>query len=188
MSQPLVRYDAAIHALAECRHIDDAKDIADKALALQTYARQSKDPQMEAWVAEIRLRARRKVGNLSAALPAIGHRPGKGSELGTLPKKNALKAAGLSKAEAHRCELLARVPEAAFEAYIAMKMAARKAVTADEVMRMVGKRKKKTSVAGTADLTTVKTSDLVALSSRGLKFGTILADPPWLYGNQLVNV
>ncbi len=30
----------------------------------------------------------------------------------------------------------------------------------------------------------VKTADLSFLSARGLKFGTILADPPWLYGNQ----
>jgi len=178
----LVRYEQARTALAECHRIDDAKDIADKALALKTYARQHNDPEMERWVAEIRLRARRRVGELSAELDTAANQHARRS--GATSKREALSAAGLSKDEAHRCEQLARVPEASFEAYIATKKAAGKAVTADEVARMVTKRERKVAVTTVADAATVKTSDLAALSSRGMKFGTILADPPWLYGNQ----
>jgi N6-adenosine-specific RNA methylase IME4 len=185
MSMSLMRYDAARTALAECHRIDDAKDIADKALALQAYARQARDPDMERWVAEIRLRARRKVGELSSALES-----GAGRNLPNVPnleqpsKSEALEAAGLSRTEAHRCEQLARVPEAAFESYIAVKSAEGKTVTADEVSRMVVKRERKDAVTTIAEAATVKTADLSALSSRGMKFGTVLADPPWLYGNQ----
>lgn len=134
----LIRYEQARHALAECHRIDDAKDIADKALALQVYARQARDLDMERWVAEIRLRARRRVGELSAALEtAQGFAaPIRRSVATNTPatKREALAAAGLSKDEAHRCEQIAKVPAARFETYIATQTAAGKTVTADEVV------------------------------------------------------
>jgi len=183
----LVRYEQARTALAECRRIDDAKDIADKAVALQSYARQVRDPDMERWVAEIRLRARRRVGELSAALETAQGSNQHRSTAGT--KLEALAAAGLSKVEAHRCEQIAKVPVARFETYIATQTAAGKTVTADEVVAKTAREQKRrdreerrTNVIDVAEAATVKTSDLAAL--RGLKFGTILADPPWLYGNQ----
>lgn len=131
----LVRYEQARNAVAECHRIDDAKDIADKALALQAYARQARDPDMERWVAEIRLRARRRVGELSAALETApsGRAALSCSEPGT-SKIEALEAAGLSRTEAHRCEQIAKVPPERFEAYIATQTAAGKVVTADEVV------------------------------------------------------
>lgn len=96
-----------------------------------------KDPDMERWVAEIRVRAKRRIGELSGALETV-----QGCNLPNVPsagqtgKREALTAAGLTKTEAHRCEQLSRVPEAAFEAYIATKTAAGKTVTADEMVRI----------------------------------------------------
>jgi len=131
----VLRYDQARSALAECHRIDDAKDMADKAMALQAYARQARDPDMERWVAEIRLRARRRVGELSAALETSERaRTDLRPDLGTQTKTEALEAAGLSKSEAHRCEQIAKVPAATFETYIATQTAAGKTVTADEVV------------------------------------------------------
>ena len=142
MTVALVRYEQARTALAECRRIDDAKDIADKAVALQSYARQVRDPDMERWVAEIRLRARRRVGELSAALgTAQGVR---GEPLPSAGKKSdALAAAGLSTSEAHRCEQIAKVPVARFETYIATQTAAGKTVTADEVVAKTAREQKR---------------------------------------------
>ena len=64
--------------------------------------------------AEIRLRARRRVGELSAALEPAPNQHAR-SSAGT-SKSEALEAAGLSRSEAHRCEQLARVQVAKFEA------------------------------------------------------------------------
>lgn len=46
------------------------------------------------------------------------------------------------------------------------------------------KQDRREGVIELADNATTKTSDLLALSNRGMKFGTIYADPPWIYGNQ----
>ena len=70
----LVRYEAARSALAEARRVDEAKEIRDQALALQAYARQRNDVEMERWLAEIKLRATVRIGELSAALEKHEHR------------------------------------------------------------------------------------------------------------------
>lgn len=182
----MVRYEAARHAIAEARNIDEAKDIADKALALQAYARQAKDPEMEAWVAEIRLRAKRRIGELSAGLETNEHRlHDRGSSNGTPTKISTLTAAGISKTEAHRCEQIAAIPAEVFETYITEKKQSGKAVTGDEVERLVKKvERKSATVTRINDVNHAKTTSLDALINRGMKFGTIYADPPWLYGNQ----
>ena len=178
----VVLYEQARALIERCRDIDEAKDIADKTAALSAYARQRHDPDMERWVAEIRLRARRRIGELSAALETAPNQHARSG--GGTTKVEALAAAGISKTEAHRCEQIARVPVAAFEAYVATAAGAGKTDTADEVVRLVAKGERKSAVTTLADAATVKTSDLAALTSRGMKFGTVMADPPWIYGNQ----
>lgn len=180
----LALYNRMAAAIAECHRVDDAKDIADKSQALVAYARKAKDPTLERQMAEIRLHARRRIGELSAALETNEHRLNRRPDDGTPTKLEALASAGISKTEAHRCEQIARVPAAEFAAYIAAKAAEGKAVTADEVTRIVGKRQRKEAVATVGAGASIRTADLGALSARGMKFGTVYADPPWLYGNQ----
>lgn len=68
MSGSLVRYDAARHALQVAHSVDEAKEIRDQASALQAYARQRNDVDMERWVAEIKLRATVRIGEISGSL------------------------------------------------------------------------------------------------------------------------
>lgn len=182
----LVLYNEARTAIERAANIDEAKDIADKAEALRAYARLSKDPDMERWVSEIRVRAKRKLGELSAALDTSQGFAAIRPTAGMNTKTRALASAGVSTSEAHRCEQLAKVPAADFEAFVAQKTAAGQVVTGEEVARLVVKATRKADVAtaATADMAAVKTSDLAALTSRGMRFGTVLADPPWIYGNQ----
>lgn len=182
----LVRYDKARLAVRECSTIDEGKDIADKALALQHYARQHKDPEMASWLAEIRLRAKRRIGELSADLEraagANQHFPNDGKKR----KGEALRAAGLSTSEAHRCEQIATVPEEDFERVIAEKRQCGVEISADDVVRYVVKRRKQDAPkARTEQLKDRQTvNDLTELAVRNAQFGTIYADPPWRYGNQ----
>jgi site-specific DNA-methyltransferase (adenine-specific) len=141
----LVRYDQARVALYEARTVDDAKDIKDKAEALLIYARQTKDAEMEAWVAEIKLRAMRRIGELSAELDSA---QGKRTDTllptgGKKSKEEALKDAGISKSSADRCEKIAEMPENEFDGFIAQKKAKGQAVTASEVYRKVTKEKQR---------------------------------------------
>lgn len=52
----VILYEQARAAIERCSRIDEAKDIVDKSAALKAYARQRHDPEMEAWVAEVRQR------------------------------------------------------------------------------------------------------------------------------------
>lgn len=64
----LVRYDAMCRAITEAYQVDEVKDIRDRAIALEEYARQAKNEEMVRQCAEIRLRAERRAGQLLAVM------------------------------------------------------------------------------------------------------------------------
>jgi hypothetical protein len=115
----LVRYDAMCRAIAQAHKIDEVKDIRDKARALEMYARQAQNRKDEERVREIRLRAERKCGQMTAQLTtAPGHRSDLTSE--DAPSKlAALNRAGISRDQATSWERLAAVPEDVFEQALA---------------------------------------------------------------------
>jgi hypothetical protein len=122
-STGLVRYDAMCRAIAEAHEVDEVKDIRDKALALETYARQAKNIDAEWRACEIRLRAERKAGRLSKELEKA---PGARTDLqppatvaAGSTKQEKLDAAGITEHQARRWEKLAAVPEDQFEAALA---------------------------------------------------------------------
>ncbi len=117
----LVHYEAACREIALANTIDEAKDWGDKAEALRAYARQAHNTDMEVQVAEIKLRALRRMGELSKALEKVTTIGGGevGIPSGGKPKSEQLADAGVSTSAANRAEQLADVPEDEFEQSLA---------------------------------------------------------------------
>jgi len=115
----LIKYEAARHALAVCKQVDEVKDWADKAAAMQAYGRMAKDKALEVDAAEIRIRAERRLGELIAvqkAGPGMS-KGGRPAETGReqRPVMPTLAGAGISKDLSSRAQNIAAVPEREFE-------------------------------------------------------------------------
>jgi|HubBroStandDraft_6_1064221.scaffolds.fasta_scaffold738406_2 hypothetical protein len=63
-------YKAAVRALRECVRVDECADLASKAEALASYARQAKDNELRAMAGRIQARAVRRCGELLAEFKA----------------------------------------------------------------------------------------------------------------------
>ena len=123
MTQQLIRYDAAVRALAECKAVDEVKDWHDKAAAMQAYGRIAKDKALETDAAEIRIRAERRLGEMLASQKAAGglNTGAKGIGKSAVPIGNrtpTLAEAGIDKKLSARAQKLAAVPESQFEAEV----------------------------------------------------------------------
>jgi hypothetical protein len=119
---PLVRYNEMCRAITEAYEVDEVKDIRDQAIAFEIYARQAHNVEAERKACEIRLRAERKAGALSAKLEkAQGAR--RDRHRATMDRSSTkaeqLHAAGVSPRQAKNWEKLAAVPDKEFEAALA---------------------------------------------------------------------
>lgn len=113
-------YDRAKTALAECSRIDECQSWADKAAALASYARQSKDDSLRKMADRIQARAIRRAGELLKQIPAA---PGTRTDLGTaqsqgLTRTQAADEAGLSERQRKTALRVADVPEPEFTSLV----------------------------------------------------------------------
>lgn len=128
----LARYDKMCTAIAECHKIDEAKDIRDKARAIEVYAQQAKNTDAERKAAEIRIRAERKAGELLREMKETGKRaaPKDGASTriargdksspvnsAVMPKPipPSLKDLGITPDQSSKWQALANVPAEEFE-------------------------------------------------------------------------
>lgn len=115
----LVRYDAMLHAIAECHDVDEIKQIHDQAAALEAAARVAMNTEAERKAIEIRIRAERQAGALMKSLERkpVG-RPEKNSA-STAEFTRTIERAGIPERTARRWQELADVPAERFEAHLA---------------------------------------------------------------------
>lgn len=125
-----------LSTLATTNSLFDVARIAHVAEALKTYAKLAHDPDKELHLAEIRLRAKRRLGELSSRLPTANgmNLPNVGPK--PAGKLETLRAAGISKDDANRCEHIARIEAPLFQAYIDEKREKREPVSDVPVERL----------------------------------------------------
>ena len=114
---PLTHYENAKTALAEYQRIDDIKDFRDKALAVQAYARQANDFELERDASIARVRAERRAGELLRDMEkSTGGGDTSGGSLARPPQDpKTLSEMGLTKDQSSKWQKLADVPEDVFE-------------------------------------------------------------------------
>ena len=111
----LVRYDAMCRAVAEAYQVDEVKDIRDRALAIEYYARMADNTEAETQACEIRLRAERKAGKLLREMDkAKGGRPPKNPSDDTRGFKT-LSEMGISYDQSSDWQKMADVSDERFE-------------------------------------------------------------------------
>src|SRR5580765_8587753 len=70
----LVRYDAAVRALAKAVRADEAKNIRDRAVAVAAYAQKARDTKLVEQATRIRVQAETRAGELLIEMAAGGTR------------------------------------------------------------------------------------------------------------------
>lgn len=153
----LVRFEAARYALEQARSIDEVKDVRDKAEALRMYCKQAGESlEMQNAVAEIKIRAERRAGELLAEMPKLhGARPADTD----LRDVSPLEDIGISYQQSSRWQQIASVPQPIFERHVAETKAEGEELTSASVLRLAkngiedsglmrGRQKPKTNRAG----------------------------------------
>ena len=179
--QQLALLHRASRAIAEADSVDEVKDIRDKAEAARKYA-ESASLGLEAqnYAAEVKLRAERKAGKLISQLSLHGgDRRSKESD-----DRVKLEDLGISKDQSSRWQLIARVPDKAFELHVSSVKESAAELTTSSVVKLARQlTPKKPAKSKSVDGGTV-VADLADLTGGEERFGCIYADPPWQYHNK----
>ena len=108
-------------AIEACSRVDEAKEIRDRARAMEVYARQALNRDSERKAIEIRIRAERRAGELLKAAKDAGQRHnGRGNNRPKLDSRSSiptptLTEIGISADQSSDWQKLAEIPEAEFE-------------------------------------------------------------------------
>lgn len=176
------KYDAACVALAEAHRVDEVKDIHDKTVAIERYAQQAGNRELEIQASEIRLRAERRFGELNEELSRFGLLAKGGQpyhKTATGKPDNPVKTLaqhGFNKFLADRARKYAAIPAPTFEKLLAERRdRMEKGRDREEGLIDWNKLKKARHDARERELA----ARILALPKR--KYGVIVADPEWRF-------
>lgn len=134
----LVRYDAAKRAVAEYKTVDEVKDFRDKALAIEAYAKQANDYELEKDAAIARVRAERRCGQLLAETEKArgGEQYHRSSGATSATANKTLAEMGVTKDQSSQWQKLAQVPDDEFEQAVSTSLTGGTKPTAKNIVRM----------------------------------------------------
>lgn len=110
------RYSMACDALVAAQDVDECMEWADRAAALASYARQSKDRSLLNMATRIRARAIQRCGEMVVAVPKATNIQNEDGHV--LGRTEAARRAGLSEHETRTAVAVASVPKDEFEAQV----------------------------------------------------------------------
>jgi N6-adenosine-specific RNA methylase IME4 len=180
----LVSYNNAKQALALVHRVDEVKDIRDKALAMQAYAKQAQDTTMITHATEIRMRAERRAGELLRGMDKArggqvgGRKKIDGSRLRPSNAPATLSDLKITKTQSSRWQKLAALDLDKFERHV-------ERAGTNAYDRMTGRFLKEAEIEREQkrhrDIVEhgCTVDDLNALAESGKRFSVIYADPPW---------
>lgn len=183
----LLNYEAALVAIKKAVQFDDLKKITNKADAMRAAARIAGNTEAEMEMAEIRIRAERRVGQLmamtkEAGMLSKGGRPKKADKgITPLDAPITLEEVGIGKMMANRARKLAGLPEEKFETTLTdwkAKITDEGARVTHTLIRNDGKRVSRAEKMG-------KLMERIRASAGQIAdmvpVPVIMGDPPWRY-------
>jgi N6-adenosine-specific RNA methylase IME4/nucleotide-binding universal stress UspA family protein len=177
---PTGLYETACRALAAAVRVDEVKSVLDVSVAIEAYARQAKNKDLEADAVVLRQRGKRRLGEILIEAKRVGQiadgRPKTVPDSEQFPRVT-LEGAGIDRKLSMSCQKTAKISAAAHEAMIA-KMR-------EEIVS--GRRSLDTlKVATTSEKQDRRerrerelACKILALPDK--RYGVILADPEWRY-------
>lgn len=162
--------------LSQSKNVDEVREVADKAKAVALYLRSveaSIESQNDA--AEIRLRAERRLGEISQEIEedGRGRKPKvKAAAPAVITKGAKLAELGLKERDARRYEQLAKIPEVKFDELIEETRSKGERLTSSAPLKLVRQDAKAKKAAE------LRSKPIPQADGR---FDVIVIDPPWFY-------
>lgn len=177
---PLLTVEKAREFLAQSKNVDEVRDVADKAKAVALYLR-SRNASIESQndAAEIRLRAERRLGELTKELEKASPPGRPGSKSASRGKTQALKDLDITTQNASKWQKLAEIPERKFDKLIAETRAKGERITTSAPLKLVRNDAK-------AELAAQLRKKPIPLAAG--RFDVIVSDPPWMYEKRATDV
>jgi N6-adenosine-specific RNA methylase IME4 len=173
----LIKWNNAKKAIAECKSIDEVKNIIDKAQAMKAYAKQINESlQVQNDIAEIKLRAERKAGEMLKETSK--QKPGEYQRLQDVTVAPSLKDLGIQKHQSSRWQKIANIEEDKFEELINETKQEEKELTESMLLKEAKNIKREKEINNIKEK--IKNENIKVKN----KYDCVILDPPWYYGNK----